>query len=278
MKFKQAPLPFIGQKRRFLKNFETLLNQCIADDGKGWTIVDVFGGSGLLAHTAKQLKPQARVIYNDFDNYAERLKHIDDTNRLRKIIFDLLKDLPREKRLPEHIKSQVKTAILQFNGYVDVKTLATWLLFGGRQVIDLNDLLNNHDFYHCVRLSDYHSAGGYLDGLEITQQSFDKLLPEFLGKSKVLLVLDPPYISTSQGMYANENYFGMVEFLRLMRFVKPPFIFFSSTRSEFVDYLDFVVSEKAENWQNFADYQRLSFQVAINRIAKYEDNLVYKFA
>lgn len=278
MRFKQAPLPFIGQKRRFLKNFETLLNQCIADDGKGWTIVDVFGGSGLLAHTAKQLKPQARVIYNDFDNYAERLKNIDDTNRLRKIIFDLLKDLPREKKLPENIKSQVKTAILQFNGYVDVKTLATWLLFSGRQFIDLSDLLNNHDFWQVVRLSDYPCAADYLNGLEIVSQSFDKLLHEFSGKSKVLLILDPPYVATSQGAYANEKYFGMIEFLRLMRFVKPPFIFFSSTRSEFMDYLDFVVSEKAENWQNFADYQRLSFQVSINCSAKYEDNLVYKFA
>lgn len=77
--FKSAPLPFVGQKRMFLKQIETVLNKHIEGDGEGWTIVDVFGGSGLLSHTVKRIKPKARVIYNDFDGYSERLKHIDDT-------------------------------------------------------------------------------------------------------------------------------------------------------------------------------------------------------
>ena len=51
--FKQAPLPFIGQKRMFLKHVEIVLNKHIDGEGEGWTIVDVFGGSGLLSHTAK---------------------------------------------------------------------------------------------------------------------------------------------------------------------------------------------------------------------------------
>lgn len=63
----------------FLKQIETVLNKHIEGDGEGWTIVDVFGGSGLLSHTVKRIKPKARVIYNDFDGYSERLKHIDDT-------------------------------------------------------------------------------------------------------------------------------------------------------------------------------------------------------
>lgn len=54
----------------FLQHFRQILNDNI--EGDGWTIVDAFGGSGLLSHTAKQLKPQARVIYNDFDNYAKK--------------------------------------------------------------------------------------------------------------------------------------------------------------------------------------------------------------
>ncbi|MWQ46174.1 hypothetical protein F9874_11620, partial [Glaesserella parasuis] len=69
----------MGQKRMFLQHFGKLLEN-IPNDGEGWTIVDVFGGSGLLSHTAKQLKPQARVIYNDFDHYAERLRYIPDIN------------------------------------------------------------------------------------------------------------------------------------------------------------------------------------------------------
>ena len=80
--YKAAPLPFIGQKRLFLKDFKAMLAE-IEGDGEGWTIVDVFGGSGLLAHTAKRAKPKARVIYNDYDNYSERLANIDSTNALQ---------------------------------------------------------------------------------------------------------------------------------------------------------------------------------------------------
>jgi len=45
-------------------------------------IVGLFGGLGLLSHTAKQLNPKAKVVYNDFDNYTERLNRIDQTNEL----------------------------------------------------------------------------------------------------------------------------------------------------------------------------------------------------
>ncbi len=69
--YTQAPLPFIGQKRNFIKQFISILNDNIKTDGEGWTIVDVFGGSGLLAHVSKNIKPEARVIYNDYDRYIE---------------------------------------------------------------------------------------------------------------------------------------------------------------------------------------------------------------
>jgi len=70
-KYIQAPLPlpFQGQKRNFLTQFSELINE-LPDDS---TIVDLFGGSGLLSHTAKQLKPTTKVVYNDFDNYTECL-------------------------------------------------------------------------------------------------------------------------------------------------------------------------------------------------------------
>lgn len=82
--FKQAPLPFIGQKRMFLKHFETILNENIKGDGKDCTIIDVFGGSGLLSNTAKRVKPKSRVIYN---GYSERLNHITEINQLREILY-----------------------------------------------------------------------------------------------------------------------------------------------------------------------------------------------
>lgn len=259
----------------FLKHFEQVLAN-IPNDGAGWTIVDVFGGSGLLSHTAKQLKPQARVIYNDFDNYSERLQHIDDINRLRRIIATLVADNPKGKRLDNAQKLQIIEAIEAFQGYKNLHVLSTWLLFSGRQVQSFDELYQQH-FWHCVRQSDYPDADGYLDGVEIVSESFHRLIPRFSGQPNTLLVLDPPYLCTHQESYKQERYFDLVDFLRLIHLTKPPYVFFSSTKSEFIRFIEAMVEDKWENWQAFDGTQRIAVQASMNYSGKYEDNMVYKF-
>lgn len=273
---KQAPLPFVGQKRRFVTTFADLLDSNIPDDGAGYTIVDAFGGSGLLAHITKRTKPAARVIYNDYDGYTARLAHIDDTNRLRRIIGDLTSHLPRNKPIPPTDREAVRQAIRDFEGYRDLDCLSSWLLFSGKHAPDLDWLLRT-DLYNVVRQSDYPPAGDYLQGLEITHESYTTLLPQYVDDPRCLLVLDPPYICTMQGAYRKAGYFGMVEFLRLMRLVRPPFIFFSSTRSELPAYLTFIMETQTAGWGRIAGYQTITAQVTLNKNSAYEDNLVYKF-
>lgn len=198
--FKQSPLPFSGQKRQFLTHFKQVLNAHIPNQGEGWTIVDVFGGSGLLSHTAKCLKPQARVIYNDFDGFSERLTHIDEINQLRQQLYDFLINAPRNKRLSSELKQGVIEKIEAFKGFRDLKTLSSWLLFSGEQVGSFQALYAS-DFWNAVRKTDYPSADTYLDGLEITQQSFVELIPRFKDNPKALLILDPPYLCTRQESY-----------------------------------------------------------------------------
>lgn len=167
MTYKQAPLPFVGQKRNFLTHFKTLLNQHLNDDGEGWVIVDAFGGSGLLAHTAKQLKPKARVIYNDYEGYSEKLKHIEDINTLRAKLANILTNEPRQRRLSQTARVACESIIRSFGGYIDLNSLSTWLLFSGRQVASLKELFEQN-WYNTIRKSDYTNAPDYLDGLEIT--------------------------------------------------------------------------------------------------------------
>lgn len=94
-----ASISFAGQKRHFIKHYLNVLDN-IPGNGQGWTIVDVFGGSGLLAHVAKRIKPAARVIYNDYDRYAARVKTIPDINRLRRLIAQYLDGFGRNQRNP----------------------------------------------------------------------------------------------------------------------------------------------------------------------------------
>ncbi|MDP0299426.1 hypothetical protein [Glaesserella parasuis] len=260
----------------FLKHFSQILNDNISGDGEGWTIVDVFGGSGLLSHTAKQLKPQARVIYNDFDHYAERLRYIPDINQLRQQLAVALADCPKGKRLDKTKKLQLIGIIEAFKGYKDLHVLCSWLLFSGEQVKNIEDLYK-HNFWHCLRQSNYPSADGYLEGVEIVCESFHQLVPRFSGKEKVLLVLDPPYLFTRQESYRQEKYFDLIDFLRLINITKPPYIFFSSKESEFIRFIEYMQEDKVDNWQAFDGVERIVVSVSVSCDKKYEDNMVYKF-
>ncbi|OOF50254.1 hypothetical protein BKK54_06295 [Rodentibacter genomosp. 1] len=275
--FKQAPLPFVGQKRMFLKHVEQILNENISDDGEGWTIIDTFGGSGLLSHTAKCLKPKARVIYNDFDGYAERLAHIDDINALRAQLFDTVDNVtPKNKRMPKEVKAECIKIIQDFEGYKDLNSLSSWLLFSGNQVSTLDELFSK-DFWHSIRQSDYPKADGYLDGVEVIRESFHTLLPKYSDNPKALFVLDPPYLCTKQESYKQAAYFDLIDFLWLIHLTRPPYLFFSSTKSEFTRFIDAMIEDKWQNWQAFEDYERITLQTRTSHNGKYEDNLVYKF-
>ncbi|OPH36491.1 hypothetical protein [Moraxella lacunata] len=273
--YQKAPLPFVGQKRMFLKEFRKILDK-IPNDGENWTIIDVFGGNGLLANNAKAYKPKATVIYNDFDGYTKRLAHIDDINRLRAILFDLTKDVPRQKRIPDELKERILQVIAKFGGYIDVRSVSTWLLFSGKQIAHIGEL-GDHQMYNTVRTSDYDRADGYLDGLIVTHESFDTLIPKFANTPNTLLLLDPPYICTEQKAYAMTGYFGMTKFLRLIKLVRPPYLFFSSTRSELLDYMDYLKDCEPAMWECIGDFEKVSVNSHINYNSEYEDNMIYRF-
>ncbi|STZ09340.1 Site-specific DNA methylase [Moraxella caprae] len=277
---KTAPLPFTGQKRMFLRHFEKILKDNIPNDGEGFTVLDVFGGSGLLAHNAKRILPKATVIYNDFDGYVERLAHIPTTNRLRQELFEILKGEPRSVKLSSTAKAKVLGHLRKSadNGtFVDVQTLAGWLLFSGRQVGSLDEFLAESTFYNRIVKTDYPNADGYLDGLILECLDFEKLLQKYQDTPNCLLLLDPPYLCTAQGAYAKHGYFGMTKFLRLMQFVRPPFIFFSSTKSELMDYMAYVQRYEPNTWQRVGDFTHIKVNSSINAKVSYEDNILAKF-
>ena len=98
-----APLPFMGQKRMFARDFISVLQQF----GNACTFVDLFGGSGLLSHIAKHQRPDATVVYNDFDNYRHRLEAIPRTNTLLADIRKAASDIQRHKRITGEAREKI---------------------------------------------------------------------------------------------------------------------------------------------------------------------------
>ena len=125
--YNQAPLPFMGQKRKFAKQVKDIL-AVYPDDV---TIVDLFGGSGLLSHTAKSVKPKSNVIYNDFDNYLQRIDAIPATNSLLDKIRNIVGDYPENKKLTKEMHQAILDVIKkeeQKREFVDYITLSSSLL------------------------------------------------------------------------------------------------------------------------------------------------------
>ena len=105
LRYNKAPLPFQGQKRMFLKPFAREISKFSPDS----IFIDVFGGSGLLSRTIKDIHPSSRVIYNDFDHYSERLSMIPTTEQIRCRLASIVANIPKSKRLDrEHTKSVAK--------------------------------------------------------------------------------------------------------------------------------------------------------------------------
>ena len=127
--FKTSPLPFRGQKRYYIKRFSSVLEQCKDIT----TVVDLFGGSGLLSRVAKDKLPNARVIYNDFDHFNKRVEIIDRTNSLCAEIAPLVKGVEDNKRIPDDIKQQCLKLMRKYEqtGAVDYITLSASLLIYG---------------------------------------------------------------------------------------------------------------------------------------------------
>lgn len=107
-KFTSAPLPFQGQKRRFVRQIVETAKQ----QENGTVFVDLFGGSGLVSHVIKQARPDCRVVYNDFDRYGERLANIGRTNEMLRALRPIVAGVPHKSRITEPVRSAVMAATL----------------------------------------------------------------------------------------------------------------------------------------------------------------------
>lgn len=266
-------MPFQGQKRNYIKIFNREL-QKLCGDGTGWTIVDVFGGSGLLSHNAKYTCPNARVIYNDYDNYTKRLSKIETTEQVRKNLLAFVSGYSIREKLTEETREQILN-YLQDNE-IDYLSISTYLLFSGNLVSDNDEIKKIKSFYNRVSTTPL-SSDGYLEGVETIHKCFTELMKdEFDGN--VLYLLDPPYINTQQGYHRNKNnYFGLLSQLALFELMKPiksPFFYFTSSKSE--------VSELTTNMdcgelsQLFSNSNSFSVQNPINNVGRYTDILIIK--
>ena len=267
-----APLPFMGQKRRFAQEFIKVLEQ-FSDKS---VFVDLFGGSGLLSHITKYQRPDATVVYNDFDGYSRRLQAIPQTNALLADLRDIAKDTPRHKPIKGETRERIFERIIREereSGYVDFITLSSSLMFSMKYQLSV-DGMRKETLYNNIRTSDYPLFPDYLDGLTVTSCDYKKLYGQYKDVPGVVFLVDPPYLSTEVGTY--KMYWRLSDYLDVLNVLRDkPFVFFTSNKSSLIELCEWIGRNQAIG-DPFNGCQRIEFNAQMNYAAKYTDIMLYK--
>ena len=267
-----APLPFMGQKRMFAREFVKVLGQF----PDSTVFVDLFGGSGLLSHITKCVRPDADVVYNDFDNYRERLANIPATNALLSDLRRIVGEVPRKKRITGDFREMVLARLEREErerGYVDYITLSSSLLFSMNYATDLEGM-RKEDLWNTVRQTDYHEANGYLDGLTITGEDYKEVFRRYKDVPGVTFLVDPPYLSTEVGTY--KMYWHLADYLDVLNVLKGhPFVYFTSNKSSILELCDWM-DRNPSIGNPFKNCRKVEFNATVNYNSRYTDIMLYR--
>lgn len=266
-----APLPFAGQKRMFARQYIKVLEQ-YPDNA---VFVDLFGGSGLLSHIAKCQKPQATVIYNDYDNYRQRLDNIPRTNRLLSDLRDIVGDMPKHSCI-NGVKRDLIFARLEQEereyGYIDLITISSSLMFSTNYKLSVPDM-KKELLYNNIRKADYPPSTDYLDGITIESADYKEIFAQYKDTPNVVFLVDPPYLNTDVSTYNMSwqlsDYLDVLTILAGHRF-----IYFTSDKSPIIPLCEWMGRHPlADN--PFRDCLKTEFRATLNYNSHYTDIMLY---
>lgn len=270
--YMSAPLPFVGQKRMFAREYIKVLEQF-----KDCTVfVDLFGGSGLLSHITKQMRPDAKVVYNDFDNYRKRLENIPRTNLLLADFRLLAEGVPRHKPITGEARERILERIgLEEKewGYVDYITISSSLMFSMKYRMNL-DGIRKEVLYNNIRKADYALCDDYLEGLEITSRDYREVFNEYKDMPNVVFLVDPPYLSTDVTTYS--MYWQLSDYLDVLTVLNGhSFVYFTSNKSSIVELCQWIGRNQTLG-DPFEGCVKSEFNAHMNYNAGYTDMMLYK--
>ncbi len=265
--FFQSPLPFQGQKRKFTKSFSAALKN-FPESG---VYVDLFGGSGLLSHTAKTVYPRGSVVYNDFDNFTRRLEAIPETNKLLAKLRTILAGCPVDKKITGTHRERVIALLTEADkrGYVDWITLSSSLKFAMNYATSLEGFVKD-TLYNSVRQSDY-DATGYLEGVEIVKMDYRKLFEMYKNTPSVVFLVDPPYLSTDTATYGSNGYWKLRDYLDVLQVIRNQnYFYFTSNKSQIVELCEWI-SSVSSTANPFEGATKTSVSTTTSYSGKYTD-------
>lgn len=247
---KKSVLPFRGNKHIWYNKFKEIINNL---EYENLTVVDVFGGSGLLSHWVKQLKPNYQVIYNDFDNFTQRLEHMNETEMIRKRLREIIDNntevtyndkKPLNKTCYDLIRKELIKIKSDYPDFVDWITISSWVCFSATKYDNLDDILKQKKYYGRTPKNELKRYD-YLNDVEVIHKDasnpdeFINFINSIKQNENVIYILDPPYLYTESSGYASnkKEYFDLKANINLFYWFihKIPCLFFTSTKSGLIE-------------------------------------------
>lgn len=227
--YDRAPLAFLGQKRLFSRLFTKIIKSlCLKQDV---IFVDLFGGSGLLSNNVKVVYQNNTVIWNDYDNYQNRLNNIELTNKILNEIKQSIGKYKEKEKISNDDKEKIKNILSKYvkeygEDKIDFITISSNLTFSGRYHHNL-DALMKQCFYYSMPINEYISIN-YLKGVVRVSKDFKLLLNDYENKN-AFYIIDPPYLNAHTEAYSSSSSGDL--FYLIDRIKNKPFIFFECNLS-----------------------------------------------
>ena len=257
----------MGQKRMFAQEYIKVVEKY----PEGTLFVDLFGGSGLLSHIAKRVKPNARVIYNDYDNFRDRLRHIPATNKLLADLRLIANGCDRKKPITGETRERILARIAQ-ESYVDYITLSASLTFSMKYVLDF-DSLQKETLYNKIRKTDFPLCEDYLEGIETVSCDYKELFNRYKDDPHAVFLIDPPYLSTEVGTYTMR--WQLTDYLDVLRTLDGTrYIYFTSNKSSIIELCEWMGKNK-DLGNPFDGCERREFNAHMNYSSSYTDIMLY---
>lgn len=173
------------------------------------TFVDLFGGSGALSRFVKDARPDALVVWNDYDDFFGRLKQGERTRWLENTVCEMAREYVQRRggRIPLGLEARIKFFLAQEDAKapIDWNTLCARFLFsthlrrGREEFMKQNLYLRNLPTTQQFGKEHYE---GWLAGLRRIRMDFRKaynMSKEKMGST--CFIMDPPYPDVMNDSY-----------------------------------------------------------------------------
>lgn len=254
-------IPFSGSKRNRYKE----VKQIVQDHGYK-KVYEAFGGSAVLSVNLFREGIVERAVINDYDRLFDLYPDIKDALIKKCLEAGFIKS---NKRLNdtqrEYLQSMIATIDEKY-----WRLLANNFVFSGKQTGTMkpSDFTYFHNDITTEKQREYLQT---VQQMERVSMDYKEFLTEHYKDfdDTTMIILDPPYMNSTQKAYDNRYFFGLSATLQMLQMVKEmqvDFIFFNMIERDVIEVLKVF---------GFQDFEVSTRRITQTSTASREDCLAY---